>query len=161
MYSAFAAAGIEPFDPSAVLDLIDYNTFLISFNDNEPSARIFIGLRDLRRHIKIIKQTSDAFTKEMNLLSRAAEKLSIKNEILEHENAEFRKTLIVEQKRRKRGKKISILSKEESRQAVFASPIKIATIRAQKETEKIQKAVVEEEKEREKEAKVKEKKKKV
>ena len=157
MRSAFAAAGIEPFDPSAVLDLINYDTPQASSSDGEPSTATPVGVRALRRQIKAAKQASEAFTKEMDLVVRAAEKLSIKNEILEHENAGLRGALIQEQKRRKRGKKMGILSKEQPGQAMFASPAKIAAIRAQKETEEVQKAAAEEEKEREKEPKVKEK----
>ena len=155
--SVFAAAGIEPFDPLAVLDLIYYDTPQASSSDGELSTVTPVGVRALRRQIKTAKHTGEAFTKEMNLVVRAAEKLSIKNEILEHENAGLREALIQEQKRRKRGKKMGILSKEEPGQAVFASPTKIATIRAQKEAEEVQKAAAEEEKEREKEAKAKEK----
>ena len=157
MHSTFAAASIEPFSSSAVLDLIDYDIPSVSSSDGEISARTPVGLRDLRRQIKIVKQMSDVFTKEMDSLSRVAKKLSIKNEILEHENAGFRRALIAEQKRRKRGEKMGILNKEKPGQAVFASPAKIAAIRAQKEVEEVQKATVEEKKERGKEAKAKEK----
>ena len=97
--SAFAAAGIEPFDPSAVLDFINYGTSQVSSSDGEPSAATPVGVRALRRQIKAAKQASEAFTKEMDLVVRAAEKLSIKNEILEHENAGLRGALIQEQKR--------------------------------------------------------------
>ena len=98
VHSAFAMASIEFFDFSAVFDFIDYDIPLVFSSDGEISARILVGLRDLCRQIKVVKQTSDVFTKEVDSLLRVAKKLLIKNEILEHENAGFRKTLIAKQK---------------------------------------------------------------
>lgn len=65
----------------------------------------------------------------MDLLVRAAEKLSIKKDILEHKNAGLREALIDERKRRKRGKKLGLLTGDEPGQAVFFSPAKIAAAR--------------------------------
>ena len=87
------------------------------------------------------------------MLLRAAERLSISKEILEHENAGLKNALISEQRRRKRGKKMGIMQAEEPGQAVFASLAKIAAIRARREEEEAQKAETEAEKEREKVAK--------
>ena len=133
--SAFATAGIHSFDSSIILTLIKFNTPSPSFNDSETQEKTPGFVRAVRRHIKAIKRTQGQLTMEVDLLLRAVEKLSVKNEILDHECSGLRTTLIAEKKRRKRGKKMRILNKEESGQAVFVSPAKIAAIRARREKE--------------------------
>ena len=94
MLSAFAAAGIEPFNPLTVLGIIKNNTISVSYSDSELSARTPVDLHALRRQIKVIKQKSGAFIKKVDSVARIAEKLSIQKEILEYKNIRFRKALI-------------------------------------------------------------------
>ena len=151
--SAFAAAGIYPLDPSIVLNQISFDTFSDSSDDDEHLSRTPTDVRAVRRCTKALKKADMEMAAGIELIVRAAEKISIQKELLEHENIGLRNALILEQKRRKRGKKMGILDPEEPGQAVFASPGKIATIRANRIEEEAQKAAAEEEKEREKEAK--------
>ena len=99
MHSIFTATSIKLFNFSVIFDFINYNISSVFSSDGEISTKNFVGLCDLCWQIKIVKQTSDVFTKEMDLLSHAAKKLLIKNEILEHKNVGFQKTLIAKQKR--------------------------------------------------------------
>ena len=99
MHSIFITTSIELFDSSAIFDFIDYNIPSVFSSDGEISAKTSINLCDLCRQIKIIKQTNNTFIKKMDSLSHTTKELSIKNEILKHENIKLQKTLIAEQKR--------------------------------------------------------------
>ena len=155
--SAFATAGIYPLDRSKVLDKIKFSTPSPSSSDSELQQKTPGSVRAVRRQIKVVKQTHIDMAAEVDLLLRAAEKLAISNDILEHENTGLRKTLITEQKRRKRGKKMDILNKDEPGQAVFASSAKIAEFRARRDLMEAEKVAAEEEKERERIARASEK----
>ena len=84
--------------------------------------------------------------RKIDKLTRAAENLAIKNEILEHEFSGVREALQEKTKRRKRNRKIDLFKKNKSGQAQFFSPEKIAAARAreleienQKEQDRIDK----------------------
>ena len=79
----------------------------------------------------------------------AAQKLSISNDILQHENTGLRDALTIEQKRRKRGKKMGIFAKKEPGQAVFVSPAKVAAPWIRGDDMEAQKVVAEQEKKHE------------
>ena len=160
IYSAFAAAGISPLNPSKVLAQIEITTPSLSSSDDDLQQPTPGSVRAVRRQIKAVKKTHSAFTAEVELLLRAAAKLSISNEILGYENAGLRKTLKMERKRRKRGQNLGILNKDAPGQAAFASPAKIATLLARRAEEEAIKVAVEEEKEREKASKALEREKK-
>jgi hypothetical protein len=64
-------------------------------------------------------------------LWNTAERLVIANDILAHENRNLREVIIEEKKRRKRGKPMGLINKDNPRQAHFFSPktIKVAFAR--------------------------------
>ena len=159
MLFVFTAAKIKPFDLLIMLDFIKYNTPLIFSSDSEFLVKTFINLYALYWRIKVIKQKNEAFIKKIDSVARMAGKILIQKESLKHENARLWKTLITEQKHRKKIK-MGILNKKKPGQAVFTSPTKIAAIRARREAEKMEKAALKEKKEQEKETKAKKKKKK-
>ncbi|OXV05699.1 hypothetical protein Egran_06533 [Elaphomyces granulatus] len=72
-------------------------------------------------------------------LIRASEKLTIKNEILKHENAGLRAALVNEKKRRKRGKKLGLFDNENPGEAQFFSPNKVQALRQRAEEAETQK----------------------
>ena len=101
IYSAFAAAGISPLDPLKILTQIEITTPSPFSSDDDLQQPTPGSIRAVRRQIKTVKKTHSAFTAEVELLLRAAAKLSISNEILGHENAGLRRTLEMKRKRRK------------------------------------------------------------
>ena len=159
--SAFAAAGIHPLDPSIVLAKIAYNTPSPSSSDSESYEVTPGSIRAVCRQIKAIKKDQGDLDAKIDSLCRTAEKMAIGKEICEHENVGLRMALIEEQKRRKRGKRLGILDKDEPGQAVFVSPAKIAAIRIRREQEEAEKINAQQEKERERVAKAAEKAQKV
>ena len=66
----------------------------------------------------------------IDLIIRATEQFVVGRDILQHEVQQLRGTLVAEKKRRKRGKDMGSLAKEESGQAMF---FKIAAFRARQE----------------------------
>jgi hypothetical protein len=70
---------------------------------------------------------------EVDIILRASQKLAIRAELLEHENVGLRQALINEKGRRKRGKAMGLIGKDEAGQAIFYSPAKIAAVRAEHE----------------------------
>ena len=144
--SAFAAAGIHPWQPSKVLDQIKYTTPSPPSSDIETNGKTPGSVRAVRRQVKAIRKAQGSLDREMDKLARAAENLAIKNEILEHELSGVREALQEETKRRKRGRKMGLFEKDEPGQAQFFSPGKIAAARArelemenQKEQDRIDK----------------------
>lgn len=161
--SAFAAAGICPYDPSKVLNQIKLKTPTPPSSDGEAPKKTPGSVRAVRRTIKNIRKLKGDLDTEMELLAKAAEKLAISKEILEHENAGLRDSLKNEKKRRKRGKKMGLFPKDEPGQAMFFSPAKIAAVRehqdgleAQKEQEKLNKELLRKEKAAERKRKAQE-----
>jgi hypothetical protein len=80
------------------------------------------------RHFKADYRKSPTAQKFSKLL-RATETLSTKVSILKHENQGLRKSIILEKKKRKRGKKLD-LCREESTGTICYSPAKVARARA-------------------------------
>ena len=139
IFSAFAAAGIHSLKPSIVLNQLNIKTPTPSSSDSEAQKKTPGSVRGIRRQIKAIQTIQSDLIDEVNLLARAAEKLVINNDILEHENRGLRETLQTEQKRRKRGKKMGLFSKNKPGQAMFFSPTKIAAVRAHQDELEAQK----------------------
>jgi hypothetical protein len=122
-----------------------------------------MSVRAVRRTVKAIVREENIATTNVNSLIRAAEKLSVENDILRHENQGLRGALIGEKNRRKRGKPMGLVDNDRPRQAQFFSPTKVALvwaraaeIEAQKEAnrlraqeEKARKQIEREEKARE------------
>ena len=163
IFSAFAAGGIHPLNPTIVLDQLHMKTPTPPSSDGEARKKTPGSVRGIRRQIKAVHKAQGELTNEIELLARAAEKLVINNDILEHENRGLRKALQTEKKRRKRGKKISLFSKNEPGQAMFFSPAKIAAVRAhqdeleaQKEQERLDKELQRQAKAAERELKAQE-----
>ena len=144
--SAFAAGGIYPLNPTIVLNQIKMKTPTPPSSDGEVRKKTPGSVRAVRRQIKAMQKTQGQLNEDVALLARACEKLVINNEILEHENGGLRQALQNEKKRRKRDKKMGLFPKDESGQAMFFSPAKIAAVRshqeeleAQKEQERLDK----------------------
>lgn len=160
IFSAFAAAGIHPYNPSMVLDKLKTKTPTPPSSDGESKKKTPGSVRGVRRMVKAMRANLDDVDLYLNKLTKAYENMAIDNEITHHENSGLTEALISEQKRRKRGKKMGLFPKDEPGQAIFFSPAKIASVRArqaQMEAEKEQEKL---EKERERQARAAEKKQK-
>ena len=161
--SAFAAAGIYPYNPSIVLNQIKIRTPTPPASELQAYRQTPATLRAIRRHIKTIRKDQGALEDKVDQLARAAEKLAISKEILQHEINGLQEALLNERKRRKRGKKMGLVDKDEPGQAVFFSPAKIEAARArqleveaQKEKDRLDKELQRREKAAEKDCKAQE-----
>jgi hypothetical protein len=127
--SAFATAGIEPFNPSRVLATIKRSDTPPPLEGASAPAKTPVSTRALRRTFKRLQQDRHV-NKKAEVLLRAGEKLATDNEILRHENMGLRRAIIHEKKKRKRGKAMHFLDEGEvAGQALFFSPAKIARVR--------------------------------
>ncbi|KAN0076019.1 hypothetical protein V8E54_007289, partial [Elaphomyces granulatus] len=128
--SAFSATGIHPFCPERVLKIFHRRTPSPPPSDEERQQATPGSVRAVRRTVKAIMKEETAVSNRVDSLIRAAEKLSIDNEILRHENQGLRETLIDEKKRRKRGKAMGLSDNDRPGEAQFYSPTKVALVRA-------------------------------
>ncbi|KAN0085067.1 hypothetical protein V8E54_001534 [Elaphomyces granulatus] len=142
--SAFASTGINPFHPEKVLKFFNRRTPSPPPSDEEGQKATPMSVRAVRRTVKAIVREENIASNHVDHLIRAAQKLSIEKEILEHENKSLRRALIDEKNRRKRGKPMGLIDKDRPGQAQFFSPTKVATARAkaaeieaQKEAERL------------------------
>lgn len=128
--SAFATTGIYPFRPQNVLKIFHRRTPSPPPSDGEGQQATPGSVRAVRRTVKAIMREEAAVSNGIGNLIRAAEKLSVENEILRHENKGLRETVIGEKKRRKRGHAMGLIDKDHPGQAQFFSPSKVALARA-------------------------------
>lgn len=143
--SAFASPGIYPFKPSKVLDMLKKKTPSPISSDNEHIGKTPGSVRAIRRTIKAIQQEGGEFTQATQKMMKAAEKLVVQNEILQHQYRGVLNALIGEKKRRKRGKPMGLFDKDNPGEAQFFSPSKIEAVRqraqdieSQKEQERVE-----------------------
>lgn len=131
--SAFRAAGIHPLNPDIILNQLQIRPSTPPPDDSDAPPTTPSSVRGVRRQIKALRLATGGLVDDVALICRAAEKLVISNDILEHENKGLRMALQTEQKRRKRGKKMGLFPKDEPGQAMFFSPAKIAAVRQHQE----------------------------
>ena len=130
IFSAFAAAGIHPFQLERVLNKFKLKIPSPFTSDDEIRRNTPGFVRAIRRTIKAIQQKIQKLSPDVELLVRVCEKLAIKTEILEHKVAGIKSALVNEKGRRKQGKVMDLFPKDEPRQTMFFSPPKIAAIKA-------------------------------
>jgi DDE superfamily endonuclease len=128
--SAFATTGINPICPEKVLKIFRTRTPSPPPSDGEGQQPTPGSVRAVRRTVKAIIKEETVISNRIGNLIRAAEKLSVENEILRHENKGLRETVIGEKKRRKRGNAMGLIDKDRPGQAQFFSPSKVALARA-------------------------------
>jgi len=145
--SAFASPGIYPLDPSKVLNILKKKTPSPITSDSETNRKTPESVRAIRRTIKAIQQEEGNLTQATELMIKAAQKLVIRNEILEHQYKGLLTALVNEKKRQKRGKPLGLIDKDNLGKAQFFSPSKVEAARqriqdieSQKEQEKIEAA---------------------
>lgn len=145
--SAFAATAIHPLGPDRVLHKLKKTPSPLS-SDSEAKRKTPGSVRGVRRAVKALRAEASSMAAGVDLIIRASEKLAVRAELLEHENAGLRAALVDEKKRRKRGKPMGLVVKDQPGQAMFFSPAKIAAVRArheeleaQKEQERLERAV--------------------
>lgn len=148
--SGFRKTGIFPFDPETVLPTLaiqphqDLQSSEISQNRSLPKT----GVPEVRRIIKQIKNTAIPSQTAITQLIETAEILSFENDLLRHEKSSLQETILLERSKRKRGKKIGLLSPDQPKYGQFFSPEKISRLKLQKQQEEedqiAQKAAAEE-----------------
>jgi hypothetical protein len=126
--SAFAAAGIRPWNPDRVLAAIKRN--ITPPLPDTPSAPFKTpgSTRALRRTFKRLRKEGYVHD-EAAVLLRAGERLATDNELLRHENKGLRNAIIHEKRKRKRGKGMKLVDGEKENQALFFSPGRVAQAR--------------------------------
>lgn len=105
IFSAFAAGGIHPLNPSVVLDQIRLKTPSPISSDEETKRKTPGSVRAVRRQIKAVQKAHGQLDDQVELLARACEKLLINKETLEHENEGLQEALKTETKASKTGQK--------------------------------------------------------
>ena len=136
--AGFSATGVYPLTPEKVLSQLYKKTPSPLSSDGETKRKTPGSVRGLRRAEKAIRAAGEVAA-EVNIILRASQKLAIRAELLEHENIGLRQALINEKGRRKRGKAMGLIGKDEAGQAIFFSPGKIAEVRAKHEELRAQK----------------------
>lgn len=116
--SAFAATAIHPLGPEKILAQLRRKTPSPSSSDSESQRKTPSSVRGVRRAIKALRAETIDVNAETETIIRAAEKLVIKNDILEQENLGLRTALIGEKRKQKRGKPMGLFLKNEPGQAV-------------------------------------------
>ena len=163
IFSGFAATGIWPFNPTRILSKLQTKTPTPPSSDEELKRKTPNSVRGVRRAIKALRVEDPALGSGVDLIVRGMEKLVVERDILQHQVDQLRGTIVNEKKRRKRGKNMGLLIKDEPGQAMFFSPGKIAAARAcqeeldtQKEEERLAKEVEKQRKAFEREQKAQE-----
>jgi hypothetical protein len=136
--AGFSATGIYPLNPKKVLSQLHKKTPSPFSSDGEIKQKTPGSVRGLRRAEKAIRAAGKVAA-EIDIILRASQKLATKAELLEHENIGLRQALIHEKGRRKKGKAMGLIGKDEAGQAIFFSPGKIAEVRAKHEELRAQK----------------------
>lgn len=155
--SSFAATAIYPLGPEKILKQLKKKTPSPSSSDSESKRKTPGSVRGIRRAVKAIRAETTNMAAEVDLITRASEKLAIRAELLEHEVKGLRTALIDEKKRRKRAKPMGLFPKDQPGQAMFFSPTKIAAVRAHQEELEAQKEQEKHEKEQERQNRAAEK----
>jgi DDE superfamily endonuclease len=140
--SSWEKTGLHPFNPKKVLDQITTSRSDIrppsSSHSTGSSALSSADWRTIRRLMKDV--VGEVLGPEVRSLANTLEKLTTENSILVHENEGLRKAVFIEKSRRKRGKPLFDLFRDESEvKAMFFSPTKIQAARdsqTQKQQEK-------------------------
>ena len=96
--SAFASPGIFPYNPAKVLGKVQMKTPAPPSSDDEQKCITPGSVRAMRRTIKAIAKEQGVLNQEIQWLIRGAEKLAIRNEILDHENRHLRQALVDEKR---------------------------------------------------------------
>jgi len=127
--SAFESTGIHPTDPRKVMAQVAIRTPSPESGNREPEEQTPMSLRGVRRAIKTVAKDHKVLDPTISKLVKATEKLAIRNEILEHNNQNLRQALCEEKQRRKRGKPMGLVDKDNPGEAQFFSPTKVASVR--------------------------------
>ena len=139
IYAGFSTTGIWPINATKVFEQLHTKTPSPLTSDDELKRKTPKSVRGVRRAIKTLKAGEPDLNQGLDLIIRAAEKLVIEKDILEHENKGLRTALVTEKKRRKRGKAMELFAKDEPGQAMFFSPGRIAAIRTRQQELEVQK----------------------
>jgi hypothetical protein len=127
--SAFESTGLQPIDPQKVLSQVGRRTPSPISSDSEPEETTPMSVRGVRRAVKAVGREHKVLDPKISKLIKATERLAIRNEILEHNNKNLSQALCTEKKRRKRGKPMGLVDKDNPGEAQFFSPSKVASAR--------------------------------
>jgi hypothetical protein len=110
--SAFESTGIHPIDSKKVLSQVGRGTPSPISSDSEPEETTPMSVRGVRRAVKAVGREHKVLDPKISKLIKATERLVIRNEILEHNNKNLSQALCTEKKRRKRGKPMGLVDKD-------------------------------------------------
>jgi hypothetical protein len=127
--SAFESTGIHLIDSQKVLSQVGRRTPSPISSDREPEETTPMSVRGVRRAVKAVGREHKVLDPKISKLIKATERLVIRNEILEHNNKNLNQALCTEKKRRKRGKPMGLVDKDNPGEAQFFSPSKVASAR--------------------------------
>lgn len=126
---AFNVTGLSPFNPQHVL-----NRFNIEEDErpssSESSASV-LNPSDWRKIEQLLRKVvADVYDRPARQLSQTIHSISVRNNLLQHENERLREALINEKKRRQRGKPLLLEAPTQyDGGAIFWSPSKVQDAR--------------------------------
>jgi hypothetical protein len=135
---AFEATGISPLNPDVILSR--FSQASLSEQGSRESSTSVLSASDWRKIDRLIRAAvADSGSPEAKKLSRTVHSISVKKQLLQHENEGLQVALNNEKRRRKRGK--PLLDKQATEDfggAVFWSPSRIQRARDQRRQKEAQ-----------------------
>jgi hypothetical protein len=145
---SFKATGLSPFNPDVILGKF----YTKQSTDDRPASSgsnsSVLSSSDWRKIEMLLREVvNDLYNNKTKKLSRTIHTISVRNDLLQHENQQLREALLNEKKRRKRGKALLLSPPEDYHGgAVFYSPKKVAEARDRQRQKDLELEVVQQQK---------------
>ncbi|EER28513.1 mariner-Tc1 transposon family protein [Coccidioides posadasii C735 delta SOWgp] len=136
--AGFAKTGIYSLDPQCQLSRFETADQQGPAPLVEPS--IPTNIQELRQEVKGICLRHSLNLQSIGRVIKASKQFAIRNELLEHENRALKLTIVMEKQRRKRGKPLGLLDRDNPSQAQFWSPTKVLQARERRDEIEAEKA---------------------
>ena len=125
--SGFSHAGIKPFNPLIVLNKLQIRP--ITPEDDKILSEPSMDPHGIRQFIKLVQKQQNLQQKTVSDLINLMEKLSFKNDLLEHENRNLRHSLIQKRQKKKNLTSLNLVASGEPKYGQFFSPEKVQRAR--------------------------------
>jgi hypothetical protein len=128
--SAWRATGIFPYKPNKVLKIIKPIPTTPEKSPASLPMKMPLSEHAMRKAYRLLKTKSNVTAIEK--IVRGSEQLAAKNDCLQHEIRGLREVLVLEKKKRNRGKRLNLLGEEDNGPQLF-NPARIALAQAHAE----------------------------
>jgi hypothetical protein len=132
--SGFSHARIEPLNPPIVLDKLQIRP--TTLKDNDGSSSLPMDTQGIHQLVKKARRHEESRHHMTSDLIKLVEKLSFKNDILEHENKGLRHTLIQKRQKKKNLTSLNLVASGDPKYGQFFSPEKVQQARDEIQTNK-------------------------